>query len=60
MRFVDPATMNAAARFDETMREMVVSAVREFDAQLGPQLLREFLAELVAPLAKGAADCWRR
>ena len=44
---LDPAAMNAAARFDETMRAMVVKRFAEFDAQLGPQLLREFIAELV-------------
>jgi len=44
---VDTATMNAAARFDEMMRAMVATRFQEFDAQLGPQLLREFLAELV-------------
>ena len=44
---LDPATMNAAARYDETMRAMLVKRFAEFDAQLGPQLLREFLAELV-------------
>ncbi len=43
---LEPATMSAAARFDETMRAMVTKRFHEFDAQLGPQLLRETLAEL--------------
>ena len=49
---MDPATMNAASRFDETMREMVLMRFKEFDAQLGPKLLREFIAELVGRLQK--------
>ena len=49
---MDPATMNAASRFDETMREMVHMRFKEFDAQLGPKLLREFIAELVGRLQK--------
>ncbi|MEI8372939.1 MAG: efflux RND transporter permease subunit [Planctomycetota bacterium] len=44
---MDPATMNAVTRFDETMREMVDMRFNTFDAQLGPKLLREFIAELV-------------
>jgi Cu(I)/Ag(I) efflux system membrane protein CusA/SilA len=44
---LDPATMNAAARFDETMRAMVLKRFREFDSRLGPQLLKEFVTELV-------------
>ncbi|MGO9113199.1 MAG: efflux RND transporter permease subunit, partial [Thermoguttaceae bacterium] len=63
---IDPATMNAASRFDESMREMALMRFKEFDAQLGPQLLREFIAELVnrfqkagrllAPLSNGEID----
>ncbi len=49
---MDPATMNAVERFDETMRGMVAMRFREFDAQLGPSLLREFIAELVGRLQK--------
>ncbi len=49
---IDPAAMTAAARFDETMRAMLAKRFREFDAELGPRLLREFLAELVARLEK--------
>ena len=49
---VDPAAMTAAARFDETMRAMVASRFNEFDIQLGPRLLREFLAELVGRLQR--------
>lgn len=44
---VDPATMNAAMRMDETMREMVFQRFHDFEADLGPRLLREFIAELV-------------
>ncbi len=49
---VDPATMNAASRFDETMRAMVLMRFKEFDAQLGPKLLREFIAELLGRLQR--------
>jgi len=44
---VDPATMNAAARFDEAMRELAHRRFSEFEAALGPRLLREFIVELV-------------
>jgi len=44
---LDPATMNAVQRFDETMREMVLQRFRDFEADLGPELLREFIVELV-------------
>jgi len=44
---VDPATMSAAMRLDETMREMVLQRFSDFEADLGPKLLREFIAELV-------------
>ena len=61
MRCCDPATMNAVARFDETMREMVrrsdhASSRRE----LGPQVLREFIAELVGRWQKAPAACSAR
>ncbi len=49
---MDPATMNAVSRFDETMRGMAHRRFKEFDAQLGPKLLREFIAELVGRLQK--------
>ncbi len=39
--------MNAAMRMDETMRELVLQRFREFEAELGPKLLREFIVELV-------------
>ena len=39
--------MNAATRLDETLRELVLQRFGEFDAELGPKLLREFIAELV-------------
>jgi len=48
----DGATMNAVARFDEAMREFVLQRYQEFEAALGPKLLREFVAELVARLQK--------
>ncbi|MFA5810690.1 MAG: efflux RND transporter permease subunit, partial [Thermoleophilia bacterium] len=44
---LDPATMNAAMRMDETMRELVLQRFSDFEADLGPKLLREFIAELV-------------
>ena len=44
---LDPATMNAAMRMDETMRELVLQRYGDFEADLGPKLLREFVAELV-------------
>ena len=44
---LDPATMNATMRLDETMRELVLQRFGDFEADLGPKLLREFIAELV-------------
>ena len=44
---LDPATMNAAMRMDETMRELVLQRFRDFDANLGPKLVRESIVELV-------------
>jgi Cu(I)/Ag(I) efflux system membrane protein CusA/SilA len=44
---LDPATMNATARMDETMRELVLQRYRDFEQDLGPKLLREFIVELV-------------
>src|SRR3972149_403365 len=44
---LDPATMNAVMRMDETMRELVLQRFRDFEADLGPKLLGEFVAELV-------------
>jgi Cu(I)/Ag(I) efflux system membrane protein CusA/SilA len=44
---LDPATMNAVMRFDEAMREFVLQRHHEFEAGLGPTLLRAFIAELV-------------
>ena len=45
--FLDPATMNAAQRFDQTMRERVLVRLTEFESTLGKTLLREFTAELI-------------
>ena len=45
---LDSATMNAMVRMDETMRNLVLQRFGDFDAELGPRLLREFIAELVA------------
>ncbi|MHB1033407.1 MAG: efflux RND transporter permease subunit [Pirellulales bacterium] len=44
---LDPATMNAAMRMDETMRELVLQRFCDFETDLGPNLLREFIVELV-------------
>lgn len=44
---LDPATMNAVTRLDETMRAMVLKRFSSFEADLGPKLLREFIVELV-------------
>jgi Cu(I)/Ag(I) efflux system membrane protein CusA/SilA len=44
---LDPATMNATVRFDETMREMVLQRFCDFEVDLGPKLVREFIVELV-------------
>ncbi|MHB8973883.1 MAG: efflux RND transporter permease subunit [Pirellulaceae bacterium] len=49
---LDPATMNAAMRMDETMRELVLRQFSDFEVDLGPQLLGEFIVELV--------DRWQR
>jgi len=43
-----PATMNARMRFDETMRELALQRHAEFEAALGPRLLRESVAELTS------------
>jgi len=45
---LDSATMNATTRFDEAMRELVFQRYREFEATLGPKLLRQFVAKMVA------------
>ncbi len=65
---LDPATMNAAMRMDETMREFVLQRFTDFEAELGPQLLREFIVELVgrwqkadrllAPVVEADIDRW--
>jgi Cu(I)/Ag(I) efflux system membrane protein CusA/SilA len=44
---VDAATMNAVMQTDAALRELVLQRYREFEEKLGPQLLREFAAELV-------------
>jgi Cu(I)/Ag(I) efflux system membrane protein CusA/SilA len=49
---IDLAAMNAAPRFDAAMREMVLVRFKDFDAELGPALLREFIAELAGRLQK--------
>jgi len=49
---LDPATMNAAQRFDQAMRELVLQRFTEFESELGKKLLREFTAELV--------ECWNK
>ena len=47
-RLLDPATMNAVSRFDETMRELVLQRfTRVRRASSARKLLREFIAELV-------------
>ena len=40
---LDPATMNASKRFDETMRELVLRRLTEFESTLGKTLLGEVL-----------------
>ena len=45
---LDSATMNAMVHMDETIREPGAERFGDFDAELGPRLLREFIAELVA------------
>jgi Cu(I)/Ag(I) efflux system membrane protein CusA/SilA len=44
---LDTATMQAVGRLDEALRELVLQRCREFETALGPQLVREFVAELV-------------
>jgi Cu(I)/Ag(I) efflux system membrane protein CusA/SilA len=44
---LDSATMNATSRMDEAMRELALRQFSEFEAALGPKLLREFIVELV-------------
>jgi Cu(I)/Ag(I) efflux system membrane protein CusA/SilA len=44
---LDVATMNAATRFDATMRTLVMTRYREFETQLGQDLLRGAVASLV-------------
>ena len=44
---VEPATMSAMMRFDETLRELMLQQFQDFEGDLGPQLLREFVVELV-------------
>ena len=57
---LDAATMNATPRFDEAMRELALQRFREFEAKLGPKLLREFAAELVRRWQQGRPTCSRR
>ncbi len=45
---LDAATMNATTRTDAALRELALQRFKEFEAELGPRLLREFLEELVA------------
>ena len=47
---VDPASMAALARMDAALRELVYLRYYQFEAQLGPRLTRDFVAELVARL----------
>ena len=51
---INSATMNAVARLDETLREMVFERYRQFAAELGPTLLREFSVELLDRWEKGS------
>ena len=44
---LDTATMNATTRTDAALRELALQRFKEFEAELGPRLLREFIAELV-------------
>ena len=44
---LDMATMNAAMRTDAALRNLVVTRYREFEDQLGPILVREFIEHLV-------------
>jgi Cu(I)/Ag(I) efflux system membrane protein CusA/SilA len=63
---IEPATMNAVSRFDETIREMVLMRLNSFEADLGPRLLHDFVTELVArwrkagrliaPISEGEVD----
>lgn len=49
---LDAATMNASMRTDESMREFVLRRYYEFESELGPRLLHEFIAELVRRLQR--------
>lgn len=44
----DRASMNAVTRTDAALRELALQRLREFEQKLGPELLREFIAELVS------------
>ncbi len=44
---LDPATMNATIRTDETVRGLVYRHFCGFQQDLGPKLLREFIVELI-------------
>ncbi|HEX4073149.1 MAG TPA: efflux RND transporter permease subunit, partial [Planctomycetaceae bacterium] len=45
---VDPATMNAITRLDQTLREFVLGRDHEFEAKLAKDLTQSFVVELVA------------
>lgn len=45
---LDSATMRATERTDAALRELALQRFKEFEAELGPRLLREFAEELVA------------
>ena len=49
---INTAAMNAAARFDETMRKLAVERFNAYHARLGPQLLREFAVQFTGRLDK--------
>jgi Cu(I)/Ag(I) efflux system membrane protein CusA/SilA len=63
---LDPATMNALQRFNEAMRETALRRFSDFEADLGPKLLRVLVVELAgrwqkadrlpAPLAEADID----
>jgi Cu(I)/Ag(I) efflux system membrane protein CusA/SilA len=53
---LDPATMNTVMRTDEMLRELVLQRYRDFETDLGPRLVREFVAELVRRWKQ--ADRW--
>jgi Cu(I)/Ag(I) efflux system membrane protein CusA/SilA len=55
---VNDAAQKALERFDETMRELALLRYTEFQRELGPQLVRFAIAEVVRHMREGGDLTW--